>query len=183
MTSTLALPDLSVGTWTIDPTHSSVSFSVRHLMVSKVRGSFHTFSGTIEVPAEGTPTVSAEIAVDSFDTGNAQRDGHVRSADFMEVDKYPTITFRSTGVQGSGSEFTLVGDLTIHGVTKSVELAVEFNGVSPGMGNGPVAGFEASTEISRSAFGIDMEMPLEGGGVVLGDKVKITIEIEAGPQA
>lgn len=178
-----AFSGLSAGTWTIDPIHSHVAFSVRHLMVSKVRGSFGTFSGTIEVPADGTPTATAEIAVDSFTTGNDQRDGHIRSADFLEVEKYPTMTFASTGLRTSGSDFILDGELTLHGVTKSVELAVEFNGVNPGMGNGPVAGFEATTVLNRRDFGIDITMPLEGGGVVVGDKITVTLEIEAGQQA
>jgi len=181
--STTGLTGLSAGTWTIDPVHSHVSFSVRHLMVSKVRGSFRTFSGAIEVPENGEPTATAEIAVDSFDTGNAQRDGHIRSADFLEVETYPTMNFRSTGLRASGSDFILDGELTLHGVTRPVELELEFNGVNAGMGNGPVAGFEARTVLNRRDFGIDISMPLEGGGVVVGDKVNVTLEIEASLQA
>lgn len=178
-----ALAELTPGTWTIDPAHSQVSFSVRHLMVSKVRGSFATFSGAIEVPADGTPTATTTIAVDSFTTGNEQRDGHIRSADFLEVAKYPTMSFRSTGLRAHGSDFMLGGELTLHGVTKPIELALEFNGVNPGMGNGPVAGFEATTELNRRDFGIDINMPLEGGGVVVGDKITVSLEIEAGQPA
>ncbi len=178
------LTGLSAGTWTIDPVHSQVSFSVRHLMVSKVRGHFATFSGTIEVAENGAdPVATAEIMLDSFDTGNAQRDGHIRSADFLEVDKFPTMTFRSTGLRAAGSDLVLDGELTLHGVTKPVELALEFNGVNPGMGNGPVAGFEARTELNRRDFGIDITMALEGGGVVVGDKVTVRLEIEAGQQS
>ncbi|MGZ4556145.1 MAG: YceI family protein, partial [Mycobacteriaceae bacterium] len=103
--------------------------------------------------------------------------------DFLEVEKYPTMTFASTGLRTSGSDFILDGELTLHGVTKPVELALEFNGVSPGMGNGPVAGFEATTVLNRRDFGIDISMPLEGGGVVVGDKITVTLEIEAGQQA
>jgi len=183
MTTAVALPGLSTGTWAIDPTHSTVAFSVRHLMVSKVRGTFNTFSGQIEVAADGTPAVTAEIGLDSFDTKNEQRDGHVRSADFLEVEKFPTMSFRSTGLRAKGSDFVLEGELTLHGVTKSVELELEFNGVNPGMGNGPVAGFEARTELNRRDFGIDITMALEGGGVVVGDKISITLEIEAGQQS
>jgi len=174
----ITLTGLSAGTWTIDPVHSAVAFQVRHLMVSKVRGSFDEFSGQVVVAEDGAPTVTAEIVVDSFNTKNAQRDGHVRSADFLEVEKYPTMTFRSTSVHGTGSDFTIRGELTLHGVTREVELETEFNGVNPGMGNGPVAGFEAKTTINRKDFGIDIEMPLEGGGVVVGDKVQVTLEIE-----
>jgi polyisoprenoid-binding protein YceI len=176
--TTATLTGLTAGTWTIDPVHSAVAFQVRHLMVSKVRGSFDEFSGQVVVAEDGTPSVTAEIVVDSFSTKNAQRDGHVRSADFLEVEKYPTMTFRSTSVHGTGSDFTLRGELTLHGVTREVELETEFNGVNPGMGHGPVAGFEATTAINRKDFGIDIEMPLEGGGVVVGDKVQVTLEIE-----
>jgi len=176
--TTATLTGLTAGTWTIDPVHSAVAFQVRHLMVSKVRGGFDVFSGQVVVAEDGAPTVTAEIVVDSFNTKNAQRDGHVRSADFLEVEKYPTMTFRSTSVHGTGSDFTIRGELTLHGVTREVELETEFNGVNPGMGNGPVAGFEAKTTINRKDFGIDIEMPLEGGGVVVGDKVQVTREIE-----
>jgi len=176
--STATLTGLTAGTWTIDPVHSAVAFQVRHLMVSKVRGGFDEFSGQVVVAEDGTPSVTAEIVVDSFNTKNAQRDGHVRSADFLEVEKYPTMTFRSISVHGTGSDFTLRGELTLHGVTREVELETEFNGVNPGMGQGPVAGFEAKTTINRKDFGIDIEMPLEGGGVVVGDKIQVTLEIE-----
>lgn len=176
--TTATLTGLTAGTWTIDPVHSAVAIQVRHLMVSKVRGGFDVFSGQVVVAEDGAPTVTAEIVVDSFNTKNAQRDGHVRSADFLEVEKYPTMTFRSTSVHGTGSDFTIRGELTLHGVTREVELETEFNGVNPGMGNGPVAGFEAKTTINRKDFGIDIEMPLEGGGVVVGDKVQVTLEIE-----
>lgn len=176
--TTASLTGLTPGTWTIDPVHSAVAFQVRHLMVSKVRGGFDEFSGEVVVTEDGSPSVTAEIMVDSFNTNNAQRDGHVRSTDFLEVETYPTMTFRSTGIDGSGSEFTLRGELTQHGVTREVELDTEFNGVNPGVGHGPAAGFEATTPVNRKDFGINIEMPLEGGGVVVGDKIQITLEIE-----
>ena len=175
--------DLTVGTWAIDPVHSSVNFSVRHLMVSKVRGKFDTFSGAITVAADGTPSVSAEIAVNSINTGNEQRDGHVRSADFFDAEQYPTATFTSTSVTSKGGDYVLNGDFTLKGVTKPVSLELEFLGVNPGMGHGEVAGFEASVVINRKDFGIDIDMPLETGGAVVGDKVTITLEIEATKQA
>ncbi|CAJ1580661.1 YceI family protein [[Mycobacterium] wendilense] len=183
MTGSLTTTPLATGTWTIDPDHSSINFSVRHLMVSKVRGNFDTFSGTITIAEDGTPSVSADIDVASINTGNEQRDAHVRSADFFDVEKYPMATFRSTGVEAKGDAYVLRGDFTLHGVTKPVSLALEFNGVSPGMGNGEVAGFEASVVLNRKDFGIDIDTPMETGGVVVGDKVKISLDIEALRQA
>lgn len=171
---------INPGTWTIDAAHSTVGFTVRHLMVSKVRGKFDTFSGTITVAEDGTPSVQAEIDVRSLSTGQADRDAHIRSADFFDAEKFPTATFVSTAVEPDGDDYTLTGDFTLHGVTKQVSLKLLFNGINPGMGQGPVAGFEASTVINRKDFGIDIEMPLEGGGVVVGDKVTINLEIEAG---
>ncbi|QKT06354.1 YceI family protein [Gordonia sp. X0973] len=183
MSATSVVSPIQAGTWAIDPAHSTVGFSVKHLMVSKVRGKFDTFSGTITVAQDGTPSVAAEIDVTSINTGNDQRDGHIRSADFFDAEKYPKATFVSTGVRPDGDDYVLTGDFTLKGVTKPVELELEFNGVNPGMGHGPVAGFEAKTVINRKDFGIDIEMPLEGGGVVVGDKITITLEIEAGLQA
>ncbi len=173
---------LSTGTWTIDPVHSTVGFSVRHLMVSKVRGKFDDFSGAITVADDGIPSVSAEVSTASVNTGNEQRDAHLRSADFFDVVKYPTATFTSTGVRPNGDDYVLEGDLTIKGVTRPVSLALEFNGVNPGMGQGEVAGFEASVVLNRRDFGIDIDMPLETGGAVVGDKVTVTLEIEATKQ-
>ncbi|UQE75751.1 MULTISPECIES: YceI family protein [unclassified Gordonia (in: high G+C Gram-positive bacteria)] len=180
MSSINALPLLSAGTWTIDPVHSAVSFSVRHLMVSKVRGEFTTFSGAIEVAEDGTPSVRAEIDVTSINTRNDQRDAHIRSADFFDAEKYPTATYVSTSVESDGDDYVVHGDFTLKGVTKPVDLKLEFNGVNPGMGHGPVAGFEATAVINRKDFGIDIEMPLETGGTVVGDKINLTLEIEAG---
>ena len=170
---------LTEGTWAIDPVHSSIGFSVRHLMVSKVRGTFKDFSGAILVAGNGNPSVTAEIAVDSISTNNEQRDAHVKSADFFAADKYPTATFRSTGVRANGDHYLLDGDFTLKGVTRPVTLDLEFNGVNPGMGHGEVAGFEASVVLNRKDFGIDIDMPLETGGTVVGDKITITLEIEA----
>ena len=174
---------LGTGTWAIDPAHSSISFSVRHLMVSKVRGSFEAFSGAIVVAEDGTPSVSAEIAVDSVNTGNEQRDGHVKSADFFDVENHPTATFVSTDVRADGDDYVLGGNFTLKGVTKPIDLKLEFNGVNPGMGHGEVAGFTATVVLNRKDFGIDIDMPLETGGAVVGDKVTITLEIEALKQA
>jgi polyisoprenoid-binding protein YceI len=182
MTAAVAT-DLSAGTWAIDPVHSSVTFSVRHLMVSKVRGNFDEFSGAIVVAEDGTPSVTAEIGVDSVNTRNEQRDAHLKAADFFDAQQYPKATFVSTGVRADGDDYVLDGDFTLRGVTKPIQLRLEFNGVNPGMGHGEVAGFDASVVLNRKDFGIDIDMPLETGGAVVGDKVTITLEIEALKQA
>lgn len=183
MTAAVAVPQLTAGTWAIDPTHSTIGFTVRHLMVSKVRGRFQDFSGSITVDESGVTAISADIDVASITTDNAQRDGHLKTADFFEVEKFPTAAFRSTSVAPQGDGYVLTGDFTLHGVTKQVELSVEYNGVNAGMGNGPVAGFEATTTINRRDFGISIDMPLEGGGAVVGDKITLNLDIEAGLQA
>ena len=179
MTTATATSQLSTGTWAIDSVHSSIAFSVRHLMVSKVRGHFNEFSGAVAIAADGTPSVNAEIAVGSIDTRNEQRDAHLKSPDYFDAETYPTATFVSTGVRENGVGYVLDGEFTLKGVTKPVSLDLEFNGVNPGMGHGQVAGFTASVVLNRKDFGIDIDMPLETGGVVVGDKVTITLEIEA----
>lgn len=179
MAAPVQTTDLSAGTWAIDPVHSSISFSVRHLVVSKVRGNFGAFGGAVTVAADGNPSVSAEIDVASVHTGNEQRDAHLRAADFFDVEKYPTATFVSTSVTPDGEGYRLEGDFTLKGVTRRISLPLVFNGVNPGMGHGAVAGFEASVVLNRKDFGIDIDMPLETGGAVVGDKVTITLEIEA----
>ncbi|MGB5112731.1 MAG: YceI family protein [Mycobacterium sp.] len=182
MTAAVAT-DLTAGTWALDPVHSSINFSVRHLVVSKVRGTFDTFSGAITVAADGTPSVTATIDIDSINTRNEQRDAHLKAADFFDAERYPTASFASTAVRADGDDYVLDGELTLKGVTKPVSLKLEFNGVNPGMGHGEVAGFEASVVLNRKDFGIDLDMPLETGGVVVGDKVTVTLEIEALKQA
>jgi polyisoprenoid-binding protein YceI len=183
MTSPLQLPGLSAGTWSIDPSHSEVGFQVRHLMVSKVKGVFEKFSGDIVIAEDALlSSVTAEIEIDSINTRDANRDNHLRSADFFEAGKYPSMTFTSTAVQPKGHDYVVTGDLTIKGITRSVELELEFNGAvdSP---MGIRAGFSATTEINRKDFGVTIDMPLEGGGAVVGDKIKINLEIEAVKQA
>lgn len=183
MTAAVTATGLGTGTWTIDPVHSSIHFSARHLVVSKVRGSFGTFSGAITIAEDGTPAVTADIDVASVATGNEQRDAHLKAADFFDVEKFPTATFRSTSVRADGENYVLDGEFTLKGVSKPVSLALAFNGVNPGMGHGEVAGFEASVVLNRKDFGIDIDMPLETGGAVVGDKVAISLEIEALKQA
>ncbi|HZP30080.1 MAG TPA: YceI family protein [Acidimicrobiia bacterium] len=175
------LPGYVAGRWSVDPLHSSVSFTVRHLMVSKVRGHFTTFDADIvTAPDPLQSSVSATVDLSSIDTGNADRDAHIRSADFFDVDAHPTLTFRSTGIRRDGDGFAVDGELTIHGVTRPVTLALEVNGFQHASPFGDVrAGFSATTEINRKDYGISLDMPLEGGGVVVGDRVQIALEIEA----
>lgn len=176
MTTTTAL---ETGVWTIDPVHSSIEFWVRHLVVSKVRGLFPTVGGTITVGANGTGSVEAEIDVASINTGNAQRDEHLKSPQFFDAGAYPKASFISTALRPEGERYVLDGQFTLKGVTKPISLDLDFYGVSEGMGGGPVAGFEASVVLSRKDFGIDIDMPMQSGGAVIGDKVSVTINVEA----
>jgi polyisoprenoid-binding protein YceI len=180
-TDTLAgIPGYTAGTWAIDPVHSEIGFSVRHMMVSKVRGRFTTFSGEIVTGADPLDSsVTAEIALDSIVTGQEQRDAHIRSADFFDVENHPTMTYRSTGVRHDGDGYVVDGQLTLRGVTRDVPLALELNGFGPDPYGGTRAGFTATAEISRSDFGVSYNAAIEGGGVVVGDKVTIQLEIEA----
>jgi polyisoprenoid-binding protein YceI len=176
------MPGYLAGSWSIDPVHSDVSFTVRHMMVSKVRGSFADFSGeivTAENPLESSVTATIDLA--SITTNNEQRDNHIRSADFFDVETYPTMTYRSTGVRSSadGEDFIVDGELTLHGVTREVPLHLELGGFGPDAFGGTRAGFSASAEINRRDFGVDISMPMDGGGVVVADKISITLEIEA----
>ena len=180
-TTDSTIPGYQTGTWDIDPVHSEVSFSVRHMMVSKVRGRFGTFEGHIVTAADPlASSVTATIDLSSIDTNDANRDGHLRSADFFDVDTHPKMSFQSTKVSPGGDGYTVTGDLTLHGVTKSVTLKVEVNGFGPDPFGGVRAGFTATTEISRKEFGIEFNMALpDGVGVVVGDKVQVLIEAEA----
>jgi polyisoprenoid-binding protein YceI len=180
LTEATRIPGYVAGTWTIDPVHSEVGFSVRHMMVSKVRGRFNTFSGEIvtgEKPANSS--VTAEIDLASIITGNEQRDAHIRSADFFEVETYPKMTFRSTGVRQDGDDYILDGELTLKGVTKTVPLRLELNGFAEDPYGGTRAGFTATTEINRGDFNVSFNAPMQNGGVVVSDKVNIHLEIEA----
>src|SRR5690242_20333772 len=177
MTTTAAV---TTGTWKIDPTHTEIGFTVRHLM-SKVRGKFDTFEGTV-VSADDVTASTVEVSVDlsSINTGTADRDAHLRSGDFFEVDAYPSMTFKSTGIkQESDDEFVLSGDLTIKGVTKPIELEVEFLGEGSDPWGGTRVGIEAKGEISRKEFGIDFNIPVQGDKVMIGDKIKLNIVAEA----
>lgn len=178
--SAIDIPGYKAGNWTIDTVHSDVSFSVRHMMVSKVRGRFSAFEGTVvtgeDVLASG---VNVTIDLSSIDTNNAQRDGHIKSADFLEAEKYPSMVFTSTGVRAEGGGYVIDGTLDLHGAQRKVALDTTLEGFGPDAYGGYRAGFSATTEISRGDFGIDISMPLDGGGVVVGDKISISIDIEA----
>ena len=180
MTSTVQIPGYVVGTWDIDASHSTVGFSVRHLMVSKVRGYFREFSGELVTAADPSQSsVTATIDMDSIDTRQAQRDAHIKSADFFDVGNHTVMTFRSTGVRAEGEDWHVDGELTLKGITKPVTLELELNGFGPDAYGGTRAGFSAKTVISRSEFGVDIAMPMDGGGVVVGDKITVELEIEA----
>ncbi len=170
---------LTPGRWNIDPAHSTVEFVVRHMMVAKVRGSFEKFEGYAEIAEDVTQsTVTATIDAASISTRDENRDNHLRSPDFLNVSEYPTITFSSTRIEPHGDDWSLVGDLTIRGTTRSVALTLEFNGTSPDPYGGMRAGFSATGEISRKEFGIEWNAALETGGVVVSDKVTLNLEIE-----
>jgi len=175
-----SISDLTPGTWNIDPAHSSVGFVARHLMVSKVRGRFNKFSGTLTIaedPLKSKVEASADVA--SISTGDETRDGHLKSADFFDLEKYPTIDLVSTGIDKDGDDYVLHTNLTVNGVTKPVDFELEFEGVSPDPWGGTRAGFEAEAEISRKDWGLEWNMVLETGGLVIGDKVKIEIDAQA----
>ncbi|MEV4640838.1 YceI family protein [Actinoplanes sp. NPDC049548] len=175
----------AAGTYELDAAHKRVGFVVRHLMVSKVRGNFAEASATITIaenPLESS--VSATIQTASVHTGQADRDNHLRTGDFFEAEKYPTMEFRSTGIKSfDGNEFVLDGELTIKDVTRPVELLVEFEGAAVSPYGQQVFGFSATTEIDREDWGLTYNMALESGGVMIGKKVKIEIEGEAIRQA
>jgi polyisoprenoid-binding protein YceI len=179
-TTAVQIPGYVVGTWDIDASHSTVGFSVRHMMVSKVRGYFRDFSGEIVTAEDPTQsTVTASVDLGSIDTRQEQRDAHVRSADFFDVENHPQMTFRSTAVRTDGADWTVEGELSLKGQTKPVVLNLELNGFGPDAYGGYRAGFSAKTEINRNDFGVDIKMPMDGGGVVVGDKVSVELEIEA----
>lgn len=178
--TTTTIPRFLPGTWTIDPVHSEVSFTVRHLMVGKVRGRFGAFSGTIVTDSDPLHSqVSVEIDLASIDTGNEQRDAHLRSAEFLDVEIYPTMSFRSTGVRPQRHGYLVMGELALHGVTRPVELQLEVNGFVTDPWGGTRAGFSATGEIDRRDFGLSTNTPLGDGGLLVGYEVHVALEIEA----
>ncbi|WP_339153829.1 YceI family protein [Actinomadura luteofluorescens] len=180
------VPDLEAGRWTIDPVHSEITFSVRHLMTT-VRGSFPDFEGEVVIGADPLDSgARAEIRMGSIDTRSAERDEHVRSADFLDVRRHPVMSFTGTGVERAKigrrartPRYHLHGDLTIKNVTRPVRLLTEFHGVGPDPWGGVRAGFTATASISRRDFGIEFNIPLQGDRVMLGDEIAIALEIQA----
>jgi polyisoprenoid-binding protein YceI len=175
---TTTTPTLHTGTWSIDPVHSAVSFTARHLGVAKVRGTFDAVDGTVVTdPDPRRCSVVATIRTASVNTGNGQRDNHLRSPDFLDAEAHPTMSFRSTAIRQQNAEILLVdGELTLRGITRPVTLAVEIGGFADGPDGTPVAGFSATTAIDRTAFGVT------GGpaGAIVGETIRIALEIEAG---
>jgi polyisoprenoid-binding protein YceI len=170
-----SINDLPAGTWNIDASHSELGFTARHLMVTKVRGKFNEFEGAAKVADDVTASqVSAVVQLASIDTGSADRDAHLKSGDFFDVENNPTMSFTSTAV----TEDTLKGDLTIKGVTKPVEFDLEFNGLATDPWGNQKAGFEATTEINRKDFGLEWNVALEGGGVLVSEKIKINLDVQ-----
>jgi polyisoprenoid-binding protein YceI len=178
--STVTHPDYRVGTWKADPVHSEIAFSVRHLMLSNVRGRFTRYDVTIntgEDLSESSITTTIELA--SIDTGNQPRDEHLRSADYLDVQHHSVMSYRSTGIRRDGDGWLVDGELTLHGITRPVSLTSQVNGFAADPFGGRRAGFSATAKISRREFGIGAALPLDGGGVAVGDTVAISLEIEA----
>jgi len=184
MTDTLTIPGYKVGTWEVDATHSEVGFSIRHIMVSKVKGKFERFNATFvtpENPLETKITASAEVA--SINTNQADRDGHLRTGDFFDAETYPTIDFVSTGVRVEKGDYLVDGNLTIKGVTKPVTFDFEFGGFGGDPYGNYKFGATAKAEVNREDFGLTYNAALETGGMLLGDKVTITLELQGALQA
>lgn len=183
-TSTTTKSTPAVGVWDIDPAHSHLSIIARHMMVTKVRGTFGDISGTIEVAED--PTMSSakvEAKTATVDTGVADRDGHLRSADFLDAETYPLVTFESTSVTPNGDDWKLNGDLTIRGVTKPAEFDLSYEGSGQDPYGNTKAAFAASGEIDREEFGLTWNVALEGGGVLVSKKFKIEFEVQATPRS
>jgi polyisoprenoid-binding protein YceI len=180
--STTALtefPGYKAGTWTLDPSHSEVQFSVRHMMISKVRGTFGVKSATLTAPENPLEaTVEATVDVASIDTKDEGRDNHLRSADFFDVETYPTMEFRSTGVRIENGDFLVDGDLTIKGITKPVTFDFDFGGFGTDPWGNYKAGATAKTVINREDFGLTWNAALETGGVLVGKDVTIELDLQ-----
>jgi len=171
------------GTYTIDPAHTNVEFAVRHMMISTVKGRFADVKGTVQLPEKGEPTIDVTIATASIDTRAEQRDGHLRSADFFDVEKYPLLRFVSTKAERTGDGWKVTGNLTIKDITKAVALSVteEGTGVDP-WGNQKAA-FSATGKFNRSEFGLNWNAALETGGVLVSDEVKLSIDAQLAKSA
>ncbi|MFJ9201574.1 YceI family protein [Streptomyces flaveolus] len=187
-TPAAANPDLAAltGDYAIDPSHTTIGFVARHAMVTNVKGKFLDFTGTLHLdgtaPAEST--ASLDITMDSIDTGSADRDGHLKSADFFKTDEFPKMTFRSTKAEAlGGGDYRITGDLTILGTTKPITIDLEFNGAAKDPFGNERVGFEGKAEILRSEWGLTWNAALETGGVLVSDKIKLNFDISAIKQA
>jgi polyisoprenoid-binding protein YceI len=180
----MANPDLTAltGDYTIDTAHSTIGFTVRHAMVTNVKGKFLDFSGSLHLDG-GDPsasTASIDVKMESIDTGSADRDGHLKSADFFKIDEFPTMTFRSTSAQALGGEdYRITGDLTILGTTKPLTIDLEFNGAAKDPFGNERVGFEGSVVVNRKDWGVNWNAALETGGVLVSEKVTLEFEISA----
>lgn len=184
MTSnTIDIPGYKAGTWVLDPSHSEVTFSVRHMMISKVRGAFGVKSATLIAPENPLDvTIEASVDATSLDTKDEGRDAHLRSADFFDVESHPTLNFVSTGVRVEDGDFLVDGDLTIRGITKPVTFDLEFNGFGVDPWGNYKAGASAKTVINREDFGLTWNTALEAGGVLVGKDVTITLDLQGALQ-
>lgn len=172
--------------WSVDPTHSSIEFSVKHMMIAKVKGIFNAFSAKIDADPEDLTTADIHFSVElnSIDTRNGDRDNHLRSADFFDVENNPNMTFQSTRIiKTDDGEYDVTGNLTLHGITRSETFAVTFEGAGKDPWGNEKAGFSGKGSLKRSSYGLTYNAVLETGGVLIGDEVKIAIEIEASRQA
>jgi polyisoprenoid-binding protein YceI len=180
MTTATALEGLTTGTWNVDPAHTEVGFVARHLMVTKVRGQFKDVEGTVNVAEElGASTANVSVKLASIDTGSADRDAHLRSSDFFDIENHPVMTFVSTAFDGD----TITGDLAIRGISRPVTFQVEYNGVAVDPWGQTKAGFEAEAEINRKDWGLEWNVAIEGGGVLVSDKIKIQLDVQLLKQA
>ncbi|HEX6248790.1 MAG TPA: YceI family protein [Nocardioidaceae bacterium] len=180
-TTPATISDLT-GTWSLDPSHTRIGFVARHAMVTKVRGAFNEFEGTAVVDGNDLAASKVDVTIQaaSIDTRNEQRDGHLRSNDFLAMDEYPTITFVSTGVRSTGpASLELTGDLTIKGVTNAVTIPFDYEGAATDPFGNLRAGFEGSVTINRKDYGITWNAALETGGVLVGDKIVLEFEVSA----
>ncbi|KOV55628.1 YceI family protein [Streptomyces sp. MMG1121] len=183
-TTTATGPDLTAltGDYTIDPAHTTIGFTARHAMVTNVKGAFQDFTGSLHLdganPDRSTATLDVTMA--SIDTGNADRDGHLKSSDFFKIDEFPAMTFRSTKAEAlGGDDYRITGDLSLLGVTKPITIDLEFNGAAKDPFGNERVGFEGKTEILRSEWGLTWNAALETGGVLVSDKIKLNFDISA----
>jgi polyisoprenoid-binding protein YceI len=183
-TTPTAVTAVPTGTWTVDATHSRVGFQVKHLGIATVRGHFKEFEGSLTVAEDGTLSAQGSVQAASVDTNEAKRDDHLRSADFFHVDEHPELTFRSTRITPKGEdEFEIVGDLTLHGVTKEIVLQAEVQGTEQDPWGNERVGLEVTGQLSRGEYGMTFNQALGSGNVVVSDKVKLSLDVSAVKQA